>query len=517
MSIFTANNKANINKNKFDLSHQRLMTLDWGVLTPAYLQEVLPGDSFRVSTEQLTRLMPTLSPVMGRVDLVMHYFYCPNRILWDKWEDFIRRGDDGVTDESFPLIDVSGETTRVQEKSLWDYMGLPPASTSAGANTYVNALPFRAYAKVYNEWYRDVDLVSEVDINFTTSGVHTAPSLLNKRQIAYEPDYFVTSRPNAQKGDPINFLPSYRASGDSTVFGNQTDGLTASNVLWQDISDTANPQGDYPGYLYASAPANKITLFSSVQDLRRAEAMQQYMESLQRAGNRYREYLAGIWGVISSDSRIDIPEYLGGWKQPIVISEVLSTTETSTTGTSDGTGVGEMYGHGVSAGQHKGFKKSFEEHGFVIGILAIRPKASYSKGVERFWTRTDPFDYALPQFAQIGEEVVYDREIYFDTDAGDLESTNALGTFGYQSRYADYKFGRSRICGDFRTSLRYWHLDRDITGTPLLNQDFIQVEEGYNDLDRIFQVTTGHPFWCQMYHKVDAIRPLPYNANPKLT
>jgi hypothetical protein len=254
-----------------------------------------------------------------------------------------------------------------------------------------------------------------------------------------------------------------------------------------------------------------------VSDLRRAEAMQSYLERLQRTGNRYREYLAGIWGVISSDARIDIPEYLGGGKSPVVMSEVLTNAETVASGTSAGSGVGEMYGHGISVSQNHGFTRSFEEHGFVIGIMSIIPKTSYSKGVERFWTRTNRFEFALPDFALIGEQAIQDREIYFDTASGGIDSASAVDTWGYQQRYAEYKYGMSRIHGDMRTNLRYWHLDRDITGTPLLNSAFVTADEGYNDYDRIFQVTEGDPFWIQLYNKVDAIRPLPYESIPDLT
>jgi hypothetical protein len=450
-----------------------------------------------------------LAPVMHRVDVYTHYFFVPNRIVWDEWEDFIRGGDDGSLNPSFPRIRVDGEFANVQKGSLWDYFGLPiaPNGQPAGTDTYVNALPFRAYQSIYNNWYRDQDLQPEISIPVTTSGIHTAPGQLTIRKRNLEKDYFTSARPNAQKTNPVNYL----GIGEPWLRYNTDGSKTGFNAAAGSVSVSG------PGRLLDSGSAIIGPSGAYVSDLRRAEAMQSYLERLQRTGNRYREYLAGIWGVISSDARIDIPEYLGGGKSPVVMSEVLTNAETSASGTSSGTGVGEMYGHGISVSQNHGFTRSFEEHGFIIGIMSIIPKTSYSKGIERFWTRTNRFEFALPDFALIGEQAIQDREIYFDTASGGIDSASAVDTWGYQQRYAEYKYGMSRIHGDMRTTLRYWHLDRDITGTPLLNSAFVTADEGYNDYDRIFQVTEGDPFWIQLYNKVDAIRPLPYESIPDLT
>lgn len=513
MNIFEMDNKRQMKKNKFDLSYEKKLTTVWGQLTPIMCQEILPGDSFKVDTQLMIRFAPMLAPIMHRVDVYTHYFYVPNRIVWDNWEDFITGGENYDQNPTIPSVTYgSAFSAWFQAGELSDHLGFPawnPASAPTITGTKeVNALPFRAYQKIYNEWYRDQDLESPVDINFNVDGAHSTNDVLRVRYRAWEKDYFTSARPNAQKGNPVNFITARFQYGDGTLPPDNSNVITNQvGVSGPDpaVRLSANSLGDLE---FANA---------SVQDLRRAEAIQSYLERLQRTGNRYREYLAGIWGVVSSDARIDIPEYLGGGKTPVVISEVLTTTNQDNTTTDDNV-AGELYGHGVGVANNHGFKRSFEEHGFVIGIMSVVPKAGYSEGLSRMFTRSDRFDYYVPDLALIGEQAIKNQEVGFNLS--DPENAAMEQDFGYQQRYAEYKYPcKENLAGDMRYSLDYWHLNRQLGTAPNLTSTFVQCREGEDNLNRIFNVIDSVPdtMFVQCYHKIDAIRPIPYRSIPDLT
>ncbi len=515
MSIFTQNSKRNLSKNKFELNHEHKLSTTFGKLTPFLCKEVMPGDTWKVNTEILTRMAPMLAPVMHRINVYTHYFYVPNRILWDEWENFQTGGEQLDQNPVKPYFKYDeARKTNFKTGTMADYLGFPcwdrtQTPPTISGERQICALPFKAMASIYNEWYRDQDLQSPVDIGYTMSGDNTTlqASISNLKYRSWEKDYFTSARPNAQKGNPINFLGGNTGGYITRLDG--TSDVTAGTVnLAQNPSDTAK------GFLRDSGN-NQLILEGTVQELRMAEAMQSYVERLQRTGNRYREHLAGIWGVVSSDARIDIPEYLGGGKNAVAISEVLQTAPDNAT--SPQSTQGDMFGHGVSTSNRHGFKRNFQEFGFIIGVLSILPKSGYSGGLHPMWTRQDRFDYPVPDLALIGEQPVYNRELWFNTTLP--ASTSQNDEFGYQQRYAEWKYAEDTVAGDFKYSLQYWHLTRLMIAQYSLNSSFIECNPNNDALNRIFNVIDPDQdtFWLQTYQKIDVIRGLPYYGVPDLT
>lgn len=499
-------------RNNFDLSCEKKLSTQFGRLTPILVEEVLPGDSFKVNTEIMVRLAPMLFPVMHRVNAYVHYFYIPNRLLWDNWEDFITGGDDGTASPDAPYITYNSSNVQdFKTGTLADFLGFPAwdrngaTPTVTGSRT-LNALVFKAYQKVYNDWYRDIDLESEIDIGYSLDGDNNSvhAQLTSLRQRAWEKDYFTSCRPTASKGPAVNAL------GNRNKWLTPVDGSTP--VVNQAL-ETGAVEGVY------TAPRSDVTsieflLYQTVNDLRRANAIQEYLDVLQRYGSRYIEYLKGVFHVRSSDHRLQRAEYLGGGRTPISISEVLATAETTA---GNNTQPGELFGHGIGVGNGNNFKANFEEHGFVMGILSIIPRSGYDEGLHRMWTRLDRYSYALPQLANIGEQNVNNRELFFRHDAPG--NTSQTDTFGYQQRYAEYKFpSGGNVAGDMRFQFDTWHLNRSILAELNLNSNFVICDVTRDDLNRIFNVTdeTDDPFWVMIYNKVSAIRPLPYVSIPDL-
>lgn len=505
-SIFSSIQLRRPRFNKFNLSHERKMSLQMGNLYPMYVEEIVPGDKFRVRSEIMLRFAPLLAPVMHRVNVFTHYFFVPNRLLWDEWEDFITGGRLGTAEPVPPRIRIGADTfAKFSVGSLADYLGLPVVGGDPDPNEiFISALPFRAYQLCYDEYYRDQNLEAALDIS-KASGTIPAGAELDKitelRVRAWEKDYFTSALPFAQRGgsvevplsdDPTVQTEAYRVStglpftqsGDLTIGG-------SSNVL---MTGSASEDGG----VHLGAEGYGI----DVNSLRRSVRLQEWLEKNARGGARYVEQILSHFGVRSSDARLQRPEYLGGGKTPVVISEVLSTFQDET-----GNPQGTMAGHGISFGTTNGFRRGFEEHGFVIGIMSVLPKTAYQQGIHRMFSRFDKFDYYWPEFAQIGEQEIKNKEIYYAADVSEPE-----GTFGYQSRYAEYKYGCSTVHGAFRGNLSFWHMGRIFASQPSLNDDFVKSDP----TTRIFAVETGDHLYCQLYNRVDALRPMPYFGTPTI-
>lgn len=507
-------------RSKMSLSHYKLLTCKMGQLVPVAWFEALPGDTIQHATSALVRCAPVVTPVMHPVSVRFHHFFVPNRIMWANWENFITGGQNGLDTTVHPSISISANAA---VSSLLDYLGIPTAGY-AGTPWGANALPMRAYALIWNEFYRDQDLqtlltVSTGDGNDTT----TNTTLQN---VSWEKDYLTSSRPWEQKGPsitiPVGGTAPVTTTSTAQVTGAQS-GIAFSNAAGAQPSanlaltfGSAGPgtsrlldnsatavtnsasTGFYPNNLVASlASATGV----DINTLRHSFAMQRFQEARARYGSRYVEYLRYL-GVRSSDARLQRPEYLGGGKQVIQFSEVLQTGVT-TSGTGGGTGgVGQYGGHGITAVRSNRYRRFFEEHGIVMTLMSVRPKTMYSQRVERAWLRGQAVagmvgtkeDYWQRELQHIGQQQLNNLEA--DSSAG------VSGSFGFQDRYDEYRRKESSVSGQFRSTLDVWHLSREFASAPALNASFVSCVPS----TRIFADTTDDNLYVMTNHSIQARR-----------
>lgn len=468
-------------RSKHSLSFYRLLSCDMGELIPCGLVEVLPGDTFQHSTSALIRCSPMLAPVMHPVDVRVHHWYVPMRILWDNFENFITGGPDGLNADTVPTKSLTVAQTAIG--LLPDYLGIPP---QVSGTIEVNALPFRAYQMIWNEWYRDQDLTPAASIN-TGNGPDTLTNL-TLRSIAWEKDYFTSARPWEQKGPtvtvpigtsaPIVFSESGATPGTRTL--DRAGSGAAANLRVVEAGTAAAPITAIANLSSASAV--------TVNLLREALALQRFEEARARYGSRYTEYLRYL-GVRSSDARLQKPEYLGGGRQTIQFSEVLQTAE----GTNP---VGEMRGHGIAAMRSNRYRRFFEEHGYVMSLLSVRPKTMYMDSLKRTWNRRVKEDFWQRELENIGQQEVLKKEIY--SNSGDPN-----GVFGYQDRYDEYRREESNISGEFRsTTLDFWHMARGFAAQPGLNNTFVTC----TPTERSFAVPSEDVLYVMANHRITARR-----------
>ncbi len=514
MSIFSHVEKTKVKNNTFDLSHDKKFTMKMGELTPIFSQEILPGDKWNIKTTQLLRLAPMIAPIMHQITCYTHYFFVPNRILWNGWENFITGGPDGLADPVHPYITIGQMTDGVG--SLPDYFGFPVQNTMQGGYD-INALPFNAYQKIYDDYYRDQNLINS-SYNPLVDGNNTAfTNNIKMRKRAWQHDYFTSALPWTQRGPeatiplgitaPILFHPTgtednvTKTIGDQPANGYNNFKTNASGHLQAELLGTsAKINIDNSANLLADLTG---ATSSSITELRRAFKLQEFLEKNARGGARYNESILAHFGVHTSDGRLQRPEYLGGGATPITISEVLQTSDSA----QDLTPQGNMAGHGISLGQNSKVSYRSEEHGWIIGIMSIMPKTQYMQGIPRQLRKFDKFDYYFPSFAHIGEQPIYNEELYADDPSTSLE------TFGYTPRYAEYKYVPSTVHGEMRTTLNFWHLGRIFGSKPNLNQDFVECTP---DADRVFAVSGEEHFYVHQHYKVKASRKMPYFGKPKL-
>lgn len=539
-NLFKSIPKPRLRRNTFNLSHEVKLTTDLGRLTPIICEPVVPGDTWKMSTEILIRVAPLLAPVMHRVNVYTHFFFVPNRLIWSNWQKFITGGQNGREEPSYPKIEISATDYNDEFKtsSLADYLGFPTPTSGSGTNPIVgdhifDALPFRAYQLIYNEYYRDENLCPEVDIKKDVDGlIQDADYLSDLTSIKYrawEKDYFTSALPWTQKGDETTIGLTGNAPVDTPVVqtgereplafarAKASDPLfstVSSNLKGETFDESILTPGKFvkAATTFESIDVHPVNLYAdlsqvnatTINELRRAIQLQQYKEVLARSGNRYIELIRGLFGVVSSDARLQRPEFLGGGKTSLQFGEVLQTSETT-----DDSPLANMAGRGVSYGKSHSFKKFFEEHGYVIGIMSVMPKPSYQQGLPRKYYKFDRLDHYIPQFANIGEQNILNQEIYynFGVDQTPAHANNA--TFGYTPRYAEYKYLPSEVHGDFKTNLDFWHMGREFVATPLLNQSFITMTP--SEVSRVYAVTSSNydKLWCMLYHNIKATRPLP--------
>lgn len=497
------NNVGNLHPGRsvFDLSYRKKMTCDMGQLIPIMCDEMVPGDNFSVGTETVIRFQPLVAPILHEVNAYVHYFFVPYRLLWDQWEDFITGGVDGDIDLTPPEW-TSPTTTK---GGLWDYFGFPTGVTPTGRLPL--DFPRRAYNFIYNEYYRDENLIDEVAL--------TNQDILYR---CWEKDYFTSSLPWQQRGVAPAFpisgvLPlSGSASWAASMFGNTTTGIPNAQGFKNTGAD-----GKYYG-ADAQTEANAKTFFAAntlngsvdlsgaatfnVSDLRLAVQIQKWLERNARAGARYVEFLTAHFGVSPKDARLQRPEYVGGAKTPVIISEVLQTGSTDATSPQ-----GNMAGHGITADSQFSGSYHAEEFGLMMGILSVMPRTAYQQGIDKQWLRKSRYDFYFPEFANLSEQAIETVEIY----ATAVEAENKT-IFGYQGRFDEMRIKRDMVVADMRDSFDYWHLGRKFTSIPSLNGDFVKCIPS----KRIFAVPSEPGLIAQVGNIIRASRPMPIMSNPGL-
>lgn len=524
----------NVRRNLFDLSHEVKMSGKFGYLYPILCVDTLPGDTFRDTMQAMVRMAPMLAPVMHRLDVSTHFFFVPNRLVSNQWENFITGGQDGTDAPVLPYVTPATIKSEagddyMKKGSLWDYFGLPiepdtpPAVWSANQ---ISVLPFRAYMKIWNDYYRDPNFDDERDLGLNSVGnvAGTFAGIASIMRRGFEKDYFTSALPFAQRGAQV-LMP---LAGTGTAEWEYKFPSKALDAAGDPIGANTPMQTTGLGNIVAGATQMTVDNLESIDvdidgatttinDFRRALAIQRWLEANARGGARYVEQILSHFDVQVPDYRLQRAEYLGGGKQPIQISEVLATAE------SESVPVGDMAGHGISVGRTNTFTYRCQEHGHIIGILSVTMRTAYSQGIPRLWSRQDKFDFGWPELANLGEQEIVNKEVFFSFNADD-DDDNAT-TFGYIPRYAEYKFMNDRIAGDFRTTLGFWHLTRKFLQRPSLDEYFTTIyQEGgpgaevYEEsFDRIFAVQDGTDYlWMQLYHRLTAKRPLPYFGVPSI-
>jgi len=489
--LFSRTGSISPGRSVFDLSYSKMFDCDMGQLIPVMCDECVPGDRFQIGNESVLRFTPLVAPIMHEINQYVHYYFVPYRLLWDDWEDFITGGKDGDNVSVLPRW----EPTNTAKGSLWDYFGFPVGVDPDGA--YPMDFPRAAYNFIYNEYYRDENLIDEVDLDQET---------ILKR--AWMKDYFTSALPWQQRGT----APALPLSGTTSATWDAADfaNIGGGSETLKAITGAADPRFYVTD---AQAQANFRAAFGSntvnfaaattfnVSDLRLAFQIQKWMERNARAGARYTEFLQAHFGVSPRDERLQRPEYLGGSKTPVLVSEVL---QTSGTGISGGTTPqGNMAGHAISVDQNFCVDYNVKEYGLIMGILSIMPKPAYCQGINRQWLRETRYDFYSPEFANLSEQAIVRAEIY----ASGVAAENAT-IFGYQGRYDEMRYKPNMFAGNMRDSnMDYWHMGRIFTSLPGLNSDFIEADP----TTRIFAVTDeeADTIYAQIINRVKVNRKLP--------
>lgn len=548
-------------RSKFDRSHVYKTTFDSGKLIPVFVDEVLPGDTTRMSVNYFARLATPIKPIMDNIYLDWFFFFVPNRLVWEHWQNFCfeQEDPDDSTDYVIPTVSAAGNSENTYIGSLWDYFGLPV--NTSGNISGISALPFRCVYLIWNEWFRDENLQKSVKIQkgdtnevlnsarsaeqpswVFTSGTEIVPGFAcpprGKRH-----DYFTSALPWTQKGPGVSIGLAGTAtlvdpSPVSGYFVQQGDNRLGAAQLSEDGgvhsvytgSGSLKYQGGYstsivghsvngsgvttatavPGSSWLSKSAyadlDSSSIFT-INSLRTAFQMQKFYERLARGGSRYTEVLRSFFGVVSPDARLQRPEFLGSFTKMVNVNPIAQTSATDVTSPQ-----GNLSAYGVTAAKFHGFTKSFVEHGYIIGFVCARADLTYQQGINRMWLRSTVYDFYWPTFAHLGEQAIELREIYAQGSQADTT------VFGYQERYAEYRYKPSHITGKFRSSvvngsLDKWHLSQFFNNAPTLSEEFI-IENP--PIERIIAVPSEPEFLLDIGFRYTTVRPMPMFGTPGL-
>lgn len=544
-------------RSKFDRSHQLLTTINEGDLVPIYCDEVLPGDTARVRLNGLIRMSTPIYPIMDNCYMDTYFFFVPCRLLWEHWENMFGENDTDYwaekTEYSTPTSKI-GKEMGLKNGSIGDYFGIP---TQVNKEIKVNALPARAYAMIYNEWFRDENLEAPLMLGYkkTDTAGNASSGEADGNWYANQPektnntnegvlygmkpakagkfhDYFTSCLPSPLKSDTVEISLTGNAMVTGYTDKNYTD---KTSIYVNSFFDGSTNPGNTKDRLYAIAQdgnngaayinigtgngeQHRTTYLGAdlsgvnavnIQDLRMAIALQHIFEADARNGTRYREFLSGTWGVTSPDSRLQIPEYIGGQRIPINVNQVVQTSQTDP---KTGQALGNTAAYSLTTCSKEMVDYASTEYGYIIGLAVVRVEHSYQQGLATKWTRGGRFTYYDPRLAALGEQPVYNREIYAQGTAEDDE------IFGYQEAWADYRYKPSYVTGEMRsnykTSLDAWHYADDYEALPRLSAEWIQ--EGTQNIDRTIAVTSAksHQFLCDFYFTEDWYREMPIYSIP---
>lgn len=548
-------------RTKFDRSHVYKTTFDSGRLIPVFVDEVLPGDTARMSVNYFARLATPIKPIMDNIYLDWFFFFVPNRLVWEHWQNFCfeQEDPDDKTDYVIPTVTATGNSDNAYVGSLWDYFGLPV--NTSGNLSGISALPFRGVYLIWNEWFRDENLQKSVKIQkgdanevlnsaraseqpswVFTSDINIVPGLAcpprGKRH-----DYFTSALAWTQKGPGVSIglagtatlvdpspVPGYFVQQSDTSLGAAQlsegggvhDVYTGNGSLRYQGGYTTSIVGhsvNGSGTATATALAGSSWLSKSayadldsssiftINSLRTAFQMQKFYERLARGGSRYTEVLRSFFGVVSPDARLQRPEFLGSFTKMVNVNPIAQTSATDSTSPQ-----GNLSAYGVTAAKFHGFTKSFVEHGYIIGFVCARADLTYQQGINKMWLRSTVYDFYWPTFAHLGEQAIELREIYAQGSEADTT------VFGYQERYAEYRYKPSQITGKFRSSvtggnLDVWHLSQFFKNAPTLNEEFITENP---PIERIIAVPREPEFLLDVGFRYTTVRPMPMFGTPGL-
>ena len=539
-------------RNRFDLSRVNKLTCEAGEIVPFFLEECLPDDSFKLATANRIRLAPQVLPLMHQIDVSMYWFFVPCRILWSNWEEFITGGKNGTSEPIIPYFNFGQGSSSVFKTSgvgmLSDYLGIPTNASGLGTAALItpqsyNFMPFAAYVKIFNDYFRDENFTSELPFELTDGyqelsaspidegistviqaiygGTPASPAARSWQRVyggcfsaSWRKEYFTSALPNTQRGPIVNIPLGDTApivfgepeSAVSTVknlyMGTKGDNpSTGGNVYAGSVSNTSQTGNPRPLQADLSDATN-----TNIIELRRAFRIQEFLERMNAGGSRLTEMIYSMFGVKSPDARLQRAEFIGASHNPVLVDAIYQTSASQ-----DNSPLADFAGKAISVGGQKPISYYCKEHGYIMGLMVIRPRPEYQNITRRHWLHglTGKFDYFWPILANIGDQAILNRELFPSRDVASNEP------FGYTPRYQEYRFAPSETHGEMQTSLKYFHMNRIFNAQPVLNQQFMNC----NPRTDMFAVTDGevsHHYWCEILIGCQAKRPIPKFGTPML-